>query len=68
MTTPEPVIAEAVTAETSHHIGRPVMIQGWYDLAALHWRYEPRVVQALQRSIFRAVQSWRLPSEVHLRS
>ncbi len=23
------------------------MIQGWYDLAALHWRYEPRVVQAL---------------------
>ncbi len=28
-------------------IARPVMLQGWYDLTALHWRYDPADVQAL---------------------
>jgi uncharacterized protein len=42
MITPEPV-----TAESPHCVKRPVMLQGWYDLAALHWAYEPHLVQRL---------------------
>jgi uncharacterized protein len=29
------------------------MLQGWHDLAAIHWRYEPAVVQALLPAGFR---------------
>jgi uncharacterized protein YqjF (DUF2071 family) len=39
--------AEAVTAEPPRAVRSPVMLQGWYDLTALHWRYEPAEVQAL---------------------
>jgi uncharacterized protein len=38
---------EPITSGPPHHIARPVMLQGWYDLTALHWRYEPTEVQAL---------------------
>ena len=38
---------EAITASPPYDITRPVMLQGWYDLTALHWRYEPAEVQAL---------------------
>ncbi len=32
---------------------RAVMLQGWYDLASIHWRYDPAVVQALLPPGFR---------------
>jgi uncharacterized protein YqjF (DUF2071 family) len=38
---------EAITPLSPHDIRRPVMLQGWHDLSALHWRYEPEEVQAL---------------------
>jgi uncharacterized protein len=38
---------EVITAEPPHSIRRAVMVQGWYDLTAIHWRYDPAVVQAL---------------------
>lgn len=38
---------ETITAAAPHHVRRPVMLQGWYDLASLHWRYEPDEVQRL---------------------
>jgi uncharacterized protein len=38
---------ESITADAPHDIARPVMLQGWYDLTALHWRYQPAEVQAL---------------------
>lgn len=28
-------------------VQRAVMVQGWYELASIHWRYEPAEVQAL---------------------
>ena len=40
-------IPEPITADPPHHIRRPVMLQGWYDLTALHWRHDPGEVQAL---------------------
>ncbi len=38
---------EPITARPPHPVARPVMLQGWHHLTALHWRYEPGVVQAL---------------------
>ena len=38
---------EPITAGAPHDIARSVMLQGWHDLTALHWRYEPAEVQAL---------------------
>lgn len=38
---------EPVTIEAPHRIRRPVMIQGWNNLAAIHWRYRPDEVQVL---------------------
>lgn len=38
---------ELITAAPPHDVRRPVMLQGWHDLTALHWRYEPAEVQAL---------------------
>ena len=40
-------LSESITAVAAQHVPRPVMLQGWYDLTALHWRYEPAEVQAL---------------------
>lgn len=28
-------------------VSRAVMVQGWYELASIHWRYDPAVVKAL---------------------
>ncbi len=38
---------EAVTLTAGQAVRRPVMLQGWFDLTSLHWRYEPSVVQEL---------------------
>jgi uncharacterized protein len=38
---------EPITADAPHRVGRPVMLQGWYDLASLHWRFDPAEVQRL---------------------
>lgn len=43
----KPVIAERVVLEPSRTVERPVMLQGWYNLTSIHWRYDPAVVQAL---------------------
>ncbi len=40
-------IAEPITPDAPHDIAHPVMLQGWHDLTALHWRYEPAEVQVL---------------------
>lgn len=40
-------VPEPVTPGPPHELARPVMLQGWHDLAALHWRYEPAEVQRL---------------------
>lgn len=34
-------------------VQRPVMLQSWHDLASIHWRYPPEVVQALLPDGFR---------------
>ena len=41
------VEVEAVTQAVGRPVHRPVMLQGWFDLTSVHWRYEPSVVQAL---------------------
>ena len=38
---------EPVTRESPHVVGRPVMLQGWHNLTAIHWAYPPEVVQSL---------------------
>ncbi len=38
---------EAVSLTPGQAVRRPVMLQGWFDLTSLHWRYEPSVVQEL---------------------
>lgn len=38
---------ESVTAAAARPVRRPVMLQGWFDLTSIHWRYEPSAVQAL---------------------
>jgi uncharacterized protein len=40
-------VVERISIEAPHEVRRPVMLQGWFDLAAFHWRYEPSEVQAL---------------------
>ena len=40
-------LVEAITAEPLRAVRRPVMLQSWNTLAALHWRYEPAEVQRL---------------------
>ncbi len=56
---PEPVVpqgvvpSEAVLAANPRTVRRPVMLQGWHDLASVHWRYDPEVVQALLPDGFR---------------
>jgi uncharacterized protein len=38
---------EPITLETQRPVTTPIMLQGWYNVAQIHWRYEPSVVQAL---------------------
>ena len=44
---------EPITASPPRPVDRPVMLQGWRDLASVHWRYDPDVVQALLPEGFR---------------
>lgn len=39
---PEPIVTTC-----PRPVDRAVMLQGWHDLASLHWPYEPAAVQAL---------------------
>jgi uncharacterized protein len=39
--------AEPISLNTLRSIHRPVMLQGWYNLTSVHWRYNPADVQAL---------------------
>jgi uncharacterized protein YqjF (DUF2071 family) len=41
------VRTEVVTATCPRPVDRPVMLQGWHDLASVHWRYDPSDVQRL---------------------
>jgi len=38
---------EPISPECPHPVRRPVMLQGWRQLASVHWRFEPEVVQRL---------------------
>jgi uncharacterized protein len=38
---------EPITLTPPNPVARPIMLQGWYNVAQIHWRYEPSVVQAL---------------------
>lgn len=44
---------EEITATCPRPVARPVMLQGWHDLASIHWRYDPDVVQRLLPPGFR---------------
>jgi uncharacterized protein len=46
-------VIEDVTVMTTRPVARPVMVQGWYNLASVHWRYPPEIVQALVPQGFR---------------
>lgn len=39
--TPERVTPEPVTPECPRDVERPIMLQGWHDLASVHWAYNP---------------------------
>lgn len=39
--------AEPLTTVCPRPVERAVMLQGWHDLASVHWPYEPAVVQRL---------------------
>lgn len=41
------VAPDPITASCPQRVERPVMLQGWHDLASIHWRYDSAVVQAL---------------------
>jgi uncharacterized protein len=41
------IVTERISLETTRPIHRPVMLQGWHNLSSVHWRYDPRRVQAL---------------------
>jgi uncharacterized protein len=38
---------EPVSLTAFRSIRRPVMLQGWYNLTSVHWRFNPAIVQAL---------------------
>ena len=44
---PVPGSVEAVSPTATNRVARPVMLQGWKDLASIHWPYDPEIVQAL---------------------
>lgn len=54
---PGAVTTEAVTTSCPRPVARPVMHQGWRDLASVHWRYPAAAVQALLPAGF-AVDPW----------
>ena len=45
--TPEPITPEPITLGPPRVVRRPVMLQGWYNLTSLHWRYDVDAVAAL---------------------
>ncbi len=38
---------EPICLKTTRPIRRPVMLQGWYNLTSVHWRYSEKEVQSL---------------------
>ena len=42
----DPGWIEAVSPTATNPVVRPVMLQGWKDLASIHWPYDPGLVQA----------------------
>ena len=40
-------MVDPITPSAPRDIRRPVMLQGWHDLTAVHWRYDPAEVQSL---------------------
>jgi uncharacterized protein len=38
---------EPITLTPPNPVARPIMLQCWYNVAQIHWRYKPSVVQAL---------------------
>lgn len=40
-------VPEAITPHCPRPVRRPVMLQGWHDLASVHWPYDPAEVQRL---------------------
>ncbi len=44
---------ETISASPPKAVRWPVMLQGWHDLASVHWRYDPTVVQSLLPAGFR---------------
>jgi uncharacterized protein len=44
--------AEPISGETTRPIERPIMLQGWKNLASLHWRYQPSEIQKFLPSGF----------------
>lgn len=38
---------EPISLTTTRPVARPIMLQGWYNVTQIHWRYEPSVVQRL---------------------
>lgn len=38
---------EPITTDCPRPVRRPVMLQGWYDLASVHWPYDPAEIQRL---------------------
>jgi uncharacterized protein len=46
------LVTEPISLETTRPVGRPVMLQGWYNLTSIHWRYSPTEVQRLLPSGF----------------
>jgi uncharacterized protein YqjF (DUF2071 family) len=47
------VTADAITTTCPGPVERPIMLQGWYDLASIHWPYDPADVQRLLPEDFR---------------
>lgn len=41
------VEVEAITVGPLRPVRRAIMAQGWHDLTAVHWRYDPAIVQRL---------------------
>ncbi len=50
---PAEALLEPIAVSPTHRIARPVMLQGWRDLASIHWQYDPDVVQALLPPAYR---------------
>ncbi|MEO6627268.1 MAG: DUF2071 domain-containing protein, partial [Aquihabitans sp.] len=44
---PARVAPEPVELACPREVRRPVMLQGWHDLASVHWPFDPEVVQRI---------------------